>query len=59
MENYSVELLSWPAYSPDMNIIENLWAHIKDQVEKRKVSLKITMIFGKRLARLFWGNHVV
>jgi transposase len=36
MENNNIELLPWPAYSPDMNIIENMWAHIKDQVGKKE-----------------------
>jgi transposase len=40
MENNNVELLPWPAYSPDMNIIENVWAHYKDQVEKKKHIIK-------------------
>jgi transposase len=25
-------VLEWPAYSPDMNPIENLWAHVKQQL---------------------------
>ncbi len=40
MENNNVELLPWPAFSPDMNIIENVSAHIKDQVEKKKNIIK-------------------
>jgi len=31
-----VRLLSWPGQSPDLNPIENLWAYLKTQVQKRK-----------------------
>ena len=30
-ENH-ISTLNWPASSPDMNIIENLWAHLDDHV---------------------------
>lgn len=36
--------MNWPAQSPDMNPIENLWAHIKEKlinfVPKNKSELK-------------------
>ena len=31
-ENF-VELLDWPAYSPDLNPIENLWSIIKHELD--------------------------
>jgi hypothetical protein len=27
--------MEWPAYSPDMNLIEELWAHLKTELHQR------------------------
>jgi transposase len=34
MQRRNVTLLDWPAYSPDMNIIENLWGYLTQVVYK-------------------------
>ena len=34
-------ILSWPSYSPDLNPIENVWAVLKHNVEKRVKSMVI------------------
>jgi len=52
LEN-SVELLNWPAYSPDANPIENLWALLKRKVAKRsaKTLLELEMAIND-----VWNN---
>ena len=32
---YGFSVMDWPLNSPDMNLIENLWAHIKIELYKR------------------------
>jgi transposase len=32
LEDNGIELLPWPPKSPDLSIIENVWAYIKDTV---------------------------
>jgi transposase len=55
MSENDIELLPWPAQSPDMNPIENLWAIIKKRRHKKyglpktKAEL-ITQIFDR------WDN---
>ena len=32
-------VLPWPSYSPDLNLIENIWAVLKKNVEKNVKSM--------------------
>ena len=38
LEENGVSVLQWPAYSPDLNIIENLWAIVKRRLQKERVT---------------------
>ncbi len=40
LENKNVNRMVWPAQSPDLNPIENLWKYIKDIISKRKHRVK-------------------
>lgn len=34
LEDLGIEAMIWPPYSPDLNLIENLWALMKDEIYK-------------------------
>ena len=36
LTDHDVNVLDWPAYTPDMNCIENLWSYLTKALKKRK-----------------------
>ena len=44
LEDQGIETLPWPGNSPDMNPIENLWAILKKDMKKEKITTKTDLI---------------
>jgi len=36
LEENDIDTLSWPARSPDLNIIEHIWGFVKDYIQKHR-----------------------
>jgi len=50
---YGIQRMKWPAYSPDLNPIEHIWALIKHRLE-RKLGPGTTMEQAALLIRAEW-----
>ncbi len=57
LENRNLELLPWPPYSPDINIIEKVWALIKDHVYKHRNRIKTQEDLWEETKRVFLGEE--
>ena len=61
-EKYNLTVLDWPPNSPDLNLIENLWSHIKQELYRRypdTTSLTgstdtVKSILRQRLQEIWW-----
>ena len=40
LREMSVEVLEWPPYSADLNLIENIWPHLKNGLYKAKPDIE-------------------
>lgn len=43
-ENNNIPTLTWPVQSPDINIIENIWLFLKNQVKRHNIMMNIDTV---------------
>ena len=52
-EENNLRTLPWPAYSPDFNIIENVWFIIKNQLQKEVLLINSQLDLEQRIRRIW------
>ena len=50
-----VTSMEWPAQSPDLNIIENIWLYMKRELQKSAVDIAIKNDLLREIQSV-WGN---
>ena len=53
MSNNNIDVLPWPAYSPDLNPIENCWAAIKQKLQKEIHLVTSSDDLGARVQKIW------
>lgn len=52
--NHRVNVFEWPAYSPDLNLIENVWSILKDKLDDATKNSKPTDDIWQRLEHIWY-----
>ena len=52
-QDYNITTITWPARSPDLNIIENVWSKMKNTIEKKNPQ-NVTQL--KQFIEEVWNN---
>ena len=55
MSDHNLSPITWPAYSPDLNPIENCWSVLKNQLQKEINEIKSNEDLRIRIFRI-WSN---
>lgn len=53
-----ISCLEWPVNSPDLNLIENLWAFVKPRLRKIDCTTKIKLIEAV-IQIWFWDQQII
>ena len=58
MENHEISPIPWPAYSPDLNPIENCWSVLKAQLQKEIHLVTSNKDLSQQVQRIWSGLPV-
>ena len=57
-EENDLRLLPWPANSPDLNVLENIWAYVEDHLYQIKETLQTPEDTWRRAQEIWYGIDI-
>ena len=54
--NNEIKVIDWPLYSTDLKQIENIWAFMKIQLERKKFATINSRISNMIFSKCWWGH---